>query len=98
MLATLIQRYNKVFHLKNEKLTEILQAVMCHIYDCINNIYQYSKPFLYNKMSIFEEYGAFMGYKYVCFNLIQKWTVPVNLFLGHKTHEKSTIFIYLLTF
>ena len=28
-------------------------------YDCINIIYQFIKPFLDNKMSIFEEYGAF---------------------------------------
>ena len=27
-------------------------------YDCINTIYQFDKPFLDNKMSIFEEYGA----------------------------------------
>ena len=32
MLATLIQRYDKkLFHFKNERLTEILQAVRCHI-------------------------------------------------------------------
>ena len=29
--------------------------------DCINTIYQFIKPFLKNKMSTFEEYGAFMG-------------------------------------
>ena len=28
-------------------------------YDCINTIYQFIKPFLDNKMSIFEEYGDF---------------------------------------
>ena len=28
-------------------------------YDCINTIYLFIKPFLDNKMSIFEEYGAF---------------------------------------
>ena len=28
-------------------------------YDCINTIYQIIKPFLDNRMSIFEEYGAF---------------------------------------
>ena len=28
-------------------------------YDCINTIYQFIKSFLDNKMSIFEEYGAF---------------------------------------
>ena len=27
-------------------------------YDCINTIYQFIKPFLDNKMSIFGEYGA----------------------------------------
>ena len=31
------------------------------LYDCINTIYQFIKPFLDNKMSIFEEYGAFNG-------------------------------------
>ena len=32
MLVTLIQRYDKKsFHFKNERLTEILQAVRCHI-------------------------------------------------------------------
>ena len=28
-------------------------------YDCISTIYQFTKPFLDNKMSIFEEYGTF---------------------------------------
>ena len=28
-------------------------------YDCINTIYQFVKPFLETKMSVFEEYGAF---------------------------------------
>ena len=28
-------------------------------YDCINAMYQFIKPFLDNKMSIFEGYGAF---------------------------------------
>ena len=28
-------------------------------YDCINTIYQFIKPFLDNKISIFKEYGAF---------------------------------------
>ena len=58
MLATFIQRYDKKsFYLKNERLTEILQAST--FYDCINTIYQFMKTFLDNKMSIFEEYGAF---------------------------------------
>ena len=30
-------------------------------YDRINTIYQYIRPSLDKKMSIFEEYGAFMG-------------------------------------
>ena len=60
MLVTLIQRYDKKsFHFKNERLTEILQAVRSTFYDCINSIYEFIKPFLDNKMSIFEEYGAF---------------------------------------
>ena len=32
-------------------------------YDCINTIYQFIKPFLDNKMSVFKEYGAFKGYR-----------------------------------
>ena len=68
MLATLIQRYDKTsFHLKNERLTEILQMLwlLCYrlsdvtFYDCIDTIYQFIKTFLDNKISIFEEYGAF---------------------------------------
>ena len=32
-------------------------------YDCINTIYQFIETFLDNKMSIFEEYGAFKSYQ-----------------------------------
>ena len=47
MLATSIQRYDKKNHfifiqLKNARLTEMLKAVRCHIYDCIKIF----KPFL----------------------------------------------------
>ena len=62
MLAALIQRHNKkIFWIqfKNERLTEILQAVIRHVNDRINTTYNLTKPFLDNKMSIFEEYGAF---------------------------------------
>ena len=61
ILATLIKRslIKKSFHLKNERLTEILQAVRCHIYDCTNTKHQFIKPFLENEMFIFEEYEAF---------------------------------------
>ena len=62
MLATLIQRYDKKsFQFKNERQTEILQAVMsgATFYECVINIYQFIKPFLDDKMSIFKEYGAF---------------------------------------
>ena len=45
MLATLIQRYNKKsFHFKNERLTEILQAVRCHILDNKISILRNMKP------------------------------------------------------
>ena len=64
MLPTLIQRYDKKNHFiffdqfKNERPTKILHAVRCQIYDRINTIHQFLKPFLDNKkMSIFEEYG-----------------------------------------
>ena len=61
MFAILIQRYDKKksFHFKNERLTEILQMSDATFYDCVNTIYQFIKPFLDNKMSVFEEYGAF---------------------------------------
>ena len=65
MLPTLIKRYDKkkkntfLIQFKNQRLTEILQAVRCHIYDRIKNIYQFIKSFLDKKMSVFEEYGAF---------------------------------------
>ena len=63
MLATLIQWYDKKksFHFKNERLTEILQAVRCQILW----LYQFIKSVLDNKMTFFEEYGAF--------KLDQKW-------------------------
>ena len=38
-------------------------------YDCINTIYQFIKPFLDNKISIFEECGVFTEVKirkYLC--------------------------------
>ena len=58
MLATLIAGYDKKsFHFKSKRLTEMSNVTF---YDCINTIYQYIKPFFFlNKMSIFEEYGAF---------------------------------------
>ena len=50
-MATLIQRYDKNhFISRNRDLTEILQAGRCN---------QFIKSFLDNRMSIFEEYGAF---------------------------------------
>ena len=61
MLATLIKNTIKnhfiFIQLKNERLT--VKLVRCTFHDCINTIYQLTKPFLDNKMSIFEEYGAF---------------------------------------
>ena len=62
MLATLIQKYDKKpFHFKNETL-KFYRLPGATFYDCINTIYQFIKPFLDNKMSIFEEYGAFNLY------------------------------------
>ena len=65
-LATFIQRYDKKsFPFKNERLFEILQLSAVTFYDCINTIYQFIKPFLNNKMSIFEEYGTFKVCKHL---------------------------------
>ena len=60
MLATLIQRYDKKsFHFKNKRLMKFYRLSSATFYDCIKTIYQFIKPFLENKMSKFEEYGAF---------------------------------------
>ena len=61
MLATLIQRYDKkiilfLIQFKNKRLSEILQAVRCTFYDCINTAYNLLN--LSIKTSIFKEYGA----------------------------------------
>ena len=64
MLPTLIQRYNKKsFHfLSSSKTRDELKFYRLSdatFYDRINTIYQFIKPFLDNKMSIFEEDGVF---------------------------------------
>ena len=64
MLATIIQRYDKKsFHFLSKSRTRDLLKFYrlsgATFYDCINTIYQFITPFLDNKMSIFEEYGAF---------------------------------------
>ena len=71
MLKTLIQRYNKkiiiiikIFHFwsssrTREELNYCSRLSESTFYDCIITIYQFIKPFLDNKISIFEEYGAF---------------------------------------
>ena len=62
MLLTLIQRYDiKTFHFDTVQEQEINRLSGATFYDCINTIYQFIKHFLDNKMSIFEEYGAFKG-------------------------------------
>ena len=62
MLATLIQRYDKnhlIFDPVQDGETK-RNFTGCQVppfYD--STIYQFIKPFMDNKMSIFEEYGAF---------------------------------------
>ena len=41
---------------------EIYRLSGATFYDCINTIYQFIKSFLDNKMSVFEDYGAFNQY------------------------------------
>ena len=55
MLATLIQKYDII---KNERPNEIY-CTGCQVphFMIIYTIYQFIKPFLDNKMSIFKEYG-----------------------------------------
>ena len=60
MLPTLIQRYNKNhFISRTRDLLKFYRLSVVTFYDSVNTIYQFIKPFLDNKMSIFEEYGAF---------------------------------------
>ena len=64
MLPTSIQRYEKKNHFflliqfKHERLTKFYKLSDATFYDHINTMYQFIKPFLDKKMSIFEEYGA----------------------------------------
>ena len=51
MLPALIQRYDKKNHCtfdqdQNERISEILQAIKCHIFYRINTIYQFINNFL----------------------------------------------------
>ena len=58
-------------------------------YDCINTIYQFIKPFLDNKMSIFEEYGAFKpctetwshGYSLLVYGKLLVWPIGCFIYL-----------------
>ena len=60
MLATLIQIYYKNhFISRTRDKLKFYRLSGATFYDCINTIYQFIKAFLDNKMSIFEEYGAF---------------------------------------
>ena len=66
MLATLIQRYDKKsFHFWSSSRTgdklKFYKLSDATFNNCINTIYQFIKPFLDNKISVFEEYEAFKG-------------------------------------
>ena len=62
-------------------------------YDCINTIYQFIKFFLDNKMSIFEEYGAFKrigcSWYFSSFSTREK-TFVVTSFLKTRPSEERT--------
>ena len=85
MLPTLIQRYDKkiisfLIQFKNERLTEILKAVRCHIlwvYSYYISIYE---TFLGYKLSIFEEYGALNVCGYSAKRELSKMKIFVFLF------------------
>ena len=59
MLATLIQRCDKKIISRMRDQLKFYRLSDATFYDRINTIYQFSKPFLDNKMSTFEGYGAF---------------------------------------
>ena len=59
-MPALIQRYDKNHFISRMRdLLKFYKQIGATFYDCFNTIYQFVKPFLDNKMSIFEEYGAF---------------------------------------
>ena len=60
MLAALIQRSHKNhFISRTRDKMKFYRLSDATFYDCINAINQFNKLLLNNKMSIFEEYGAF---------------------------------------
>ena len=61
ILATLIQRYdNKIdFISRTRDELKFYRLSGAIISDCINTTYQFIKPLLDNKLSIFEDYGDF---------------------------------------
>ena len=65
MLTTLIQRYDKnhfISRTRDSLKFNMMSGATFHV--CINTIHQLIKPFLYSKMPIFDEYGAFKGTGY----------------------------------
>ena len=60
-----------VMYLKFYKLS------VATVYDCINIMYQFIKPFLDNQMSIFEEYGAFKCKEYEIAYLHLEIVIPL---------------------
>ena len=60
LLVTLIQRYDKNHFISFQERQTIWNFTGCATsFDGINTIYQFIKPVLDNKRSIFEEYGTF---------------------------------------
>ena len=56
-------------------------------YECINTIYQFIKSFFDNKMSNFEDYGAFQGYnKYALLQIIGTCSSHIFLISPQKKH------------
>ena len=59
MLATSTERYDTKIISFQERETDWTFTSCPVPHDCINTIYQFIKPFLDNKLSIFEDYGVF---------------------------------------
>ena len=62
--------------------------------DCINNIHQFIKPFLDNKMSIFEEYGAFKIHLY-CIHCQLSLFIFCYFLMWEENIEPDEINLYL---
>ena len=75
MVSILILRYDKIISFQErESNRNFTGCQMPHFMFVLrNNIYQFIKPFLANKLSVYEEYGTFKGFLvFMCYETLIK--------------------------